>query len=270
MKSLSTLVVFLSVLSILFGQKPIDIKLEPTLSRDGASCFDIELRSSAGYDINLAGQNYRIFFNGQIATFREDLTEHTLDKQTYGKLDVLASVHNNIGFVSLSIDSRIFTERIVRLDREGTWFKTMNLCFDHDENATLDLTWANARKTSRFATAEIAFSEWVSAEKQQILYPQEVSDFSSADFKDEVNLLDLTVYPNPASDYLQIELNGNTEMRRLIIKDIIGRVYVNQDFDGQDVITHQISSWPEGSYTALLADKEGKYISSETVVKINP
>ena len=271
MKSLSTLIVFFLLISgTLFGQKPIDIKLEPTQSRDGASCFDIELRSSAGYDINLAGQNYRIFFNGQIAEFREDLTEHTLDDRTYGKLEVLETVHNNIGFVSLSIDSRIFTDRIAQLDREGNWLKTMNLCFDHDDRETLDLTWADARKTSRFATAEIAFSEWVDAENQQILDPQEVSDFSSADFREEAGLLELTVYPNPASEYLQVELNGNTEMRRLIIKDIIGREYVNQDFDGRDVLTHIISDWPEGSYTALLADKDGKYLSSETLVKINP
>ena len=85
-----------------------------------------------------------------------------------------------------------------------------------------------------------------------------------------MDLLELTVYPNPASDFLQVELNGNTEMRRLIIKDIIGREYVNQEFDGVDVLTHKISEWPEGSYTALLADKNGKYLTSNTLIKINP
>ena len=270
MKRLLSSFVLLAVLHTLSGQKPIDIKLEPANSRDGASCFDIELRSAAGYDIDLAGQNYRIFFNGQVASFREDLTVHNLDKWTYGKVETISSIRDNIGFVSLSLDSKVLTDKIVQLDGDGRWVQTINLCFDHDDRATLDLTWADPRKTSRFATAQIAFSEWVDADNQQVLNPQEVIDYSSADFREEVALLELTVYPNPASDLLQVELNGNTEMRRLIIKDIIGREYVNQDFDGRDVLTHIISDWPEGSYTALLADKDGKYLSSETLVKINP
>jgi len=240
MKVLSTIVILSLGFCSLFGQKPVDIKLQPTSSQDGASCFDIKLRSSAGHDINLAGQNYRMFFNGEKAAFRSDLTSHKLDKRTYGKLDVLHSVDNHIGFISLSLDSRIYTDKVVQLDRAGSWVTTLNVCFDHNQGETLDLTWANARKTSRFATAEIAFSEWVDADNQQILLPQEVEDFSSADFKDVGTNLALTLYPNPASEYLHVELNGNTETRKLIIKDIIGREYINQDFDGLEVKMYDI------------------------------
>jgi len=270
MKGLISLFLLLSACFVLEAQKTVDIKFSSTAPRDGASCFDIMLRSASGDDIDLAGQNYRMFFNGDKASFRSDLISYELDKRTYGKLDVQYNTDQNIGFVSLSLDSRKLTEEVITLSRHGGWAQTMNICFDHEENETIDLTWANAKKTSRFATAEVAFSEWVDKDNQQVVNPNEVHDYSSADFKESVEQLDLTLYPNPTSELLQVELNGNTDMRRLIIKDIIGREYISQDFDGVEVASYDVTSWPEGSYTVMLADLDGKFLVSEQIVKINP
>lgn len=271
MKVLIAFLIVLITIGDSYTQKPIDLKLQATPSvQEGTACFDVMIRSSAGYDIFLAGQNYRLFFNGQDTRFREDLISHDLDPSTYGKLDIQHTTSDNIGFVSVSLDSRKFTDNILQLDRKGTWAKTLNLCFDYDASKTLDLTWADTRRTSRFATAEIAFSEWEDADNQQILEPNVVSDFSSADFVDTEEKLVLSLYPNPTTDAMKVELNGNTGLRTLIVKDIIGREFVNESFDGKQVNTYDVSRWPEGSYTALVADQTGNILISEQIIKIQP
>ncbi len=254
---------------MLTGQKPVDIMLKSSPSKDQAKCFDIQLRSPAGHDIDLAGQNYRIFYNANHVSFLEDRISHNLDRETYGKMDVINTVDDNIGFVSLSLDSRVLTDKIVKLDRSGDWAKTLNVCFSHDKKSSVDLTWAHAEKTSRFATAEIAMSEWVDEDNQQILTPNEVIDFNSEEQEDFYSSMNIHIYPNPVAQFVNLELKGDNSVQNIVIKDVIGREVINQRVENAGLTTYDIGGWPEGAYTVIVLDEDGKRLTSKKVIKVN-
>ena len=270
MKTFTSFIFLFGLISTIGAQKPIDIKLKSSISKDKASCYDIQLRSPAGHDISLAGQNYRIFYNGAQTSFLEDRITHKLDRETYGKLDVINTVTGDIGFVSISLDSRIMTDKVVRLKRSGQWVNTLNVCFQHDANSLKELTWAHAKKTGQFATAEVAMSEWVDEDNQQILLPNEVIDHN----KDGDNLISgdiaVSVFPNPVAEVINIQFEGENEASDVLIKDIIGRQVVNAKINGADYLSYDLASWPEGTYMVMVLNEEGQKLASENIVKINP
>jgi len=270
MKAFASFIIVVLSTVALQAQKPIDIKLKTSLSKDQASCFDIQLRSPAGHDINLAGQNYRIFYNGSTTSFLEDRISHKLDRETYGKLDVSNEVTGDIGFVSISLDSRILTDKVVRLKRSGEWVNTLNICFQHDSNNVQELTWAHAKKTGQFATAEVAMSEWVDEDHQQVLEPNEVIDF---DVHDD-NLMDadiaVSVFPNPVAEVINIQFDGQHRASDILIKDVIGREVVNAKINSSDYLSYNLAAWPEGNYMVMVLDKDGQSLVAKNIIKINP
>ncbi len=270
MKTLVTFILLTVWMSVLSGQKPVDIKLKSSVSKDQASCYDIQLRSPAGHDIKLAGQNYRIFYNGDQTQFLEDRITNNLDRETYGKLDVTNTVTGDIGFVSISLDSRIMTDKVLKLQRSGQWVNTLNVCFQHEANSLKELTWAHANKTGQFATAEVAMSEWIDAENQQILIPNEIidhnkdgDDFISGDIK-------VSVFPNPVAEVINVQFEGENEASDVLIKDIIGREVVNAKINNADYLSYDLASWPEGTYMLMILNKDGQKLAAEHIVKITP
>jgi len=223
---ISLIFVFSCAVGVLLGQKQIDIKLQSSNNIEQAACFDVLLRSAQGHVIDLAGQNYRLFYPAHKLTFLPESISHDMDANTYTTPDVISSIHQNIGFLSISVDSKQLTDKIIKLDRGGDWLKTLNLCFEGKEDQYFDLTWANKRKTGGFATAEVAFSEWESSERQQILSPNEVIDYTSLDDEQIArHALDIHIFPNPVVDELQVSFASpqSEEQNTLIIMDVIGR-----------------------------------------------
>lgn len=270
MKTLIPFILFSAWFTVLGGQKPVDIKLKSSVSKDKASCYDIQLRSPAGHDIKLAGQNYRIFYNGDQTQFLEDRITNHLDRETYGKLDIINTVTGDIGFVSISLDSRIMTDKVLKLRRSGQWVNTLNVCFQHEANSLKELTWAHASKTGQFATAEVAMSEWIDEDNQQILIPNEIIDHN----KDGDNLASgdiiVSVFPNPVAEVINIQFEGENQASDVLIKDVIGRQVVNAKINNADYLSYNLDSWPEGTYMLMILDKEGQRLASESIVKINP
>ena len=254
----------------LFSQKNVDLKLKHTGNDGEVSCFDILLRAPDGQGIDLAGQNYRIFYDALNVEFLRDRISHNLDKDAYSKLDIIQTSNHNIGFVSISTDGRILSDKGIHLPRNGTWVKTMNICFSHAEDQPLDLTWANRKKTASFATAEVAMSEWEHAERQQILLPNELYDFSSLD--QEASLADeivINVYPNPIVNHINLAFSHQIQ-GSVFVKDIIGRQIVRERLNGTMELQYNLGSWPEGTYTVMVLDDEGSLLKSQRIVKINP
>lgn len=272
MKAFSIFLFSLLITSGILAQKPVDLKLQPSNSIDQASCFDILLRSPAGHDIDLAGQNYRLFYNADRMSFLDDRISHNLDPMTYSKVDILKTEDHNVGFVSISIDGRALTNKVVQLNKDASWQHSINICFDRKTVQPYELTWANSKKTALFATAEVAMSEWVDEENQQILTPNEVFDYSSIESDTELSksTIDLKIYPNPVADYINIDFGQDLAKSDLIIKDVIGREVVNAKIDGGSRMNYKLDDWPEGTYTVLILDENGNRLSSQNIIKINP
>lgn len=270
MKTLQIFILIVLWTSALVGQKQVDIKLKSSLSKDDASCYDIQLRSQAGHDIKLAGQNYRIFYNGDQTSFLEDRITNPLDRETYGKLDISNTVTGDIGFVSISLDSRILTDKVLKLRRSGEWVNTLNVCFQHDANSLKELTWAHATKTGQFATAEVAMSEWIDEDNQQILALNEIIDHNKEGESLISRDISISIFPNPVADVINIQFDEENEANDILIKDIIGRQVVSAKVHGSDYLSYDLSSWPEGNYMLMIFNKEGQLMVTENIVKIKP
>jgi|GEM_PF-1859196 len=272
MKTLLLLVVLAVCTSTLCAQRQVDLMLSPSASVEGARCFDIQLRSPHGHDIDVAGQNYRLFFNADKLDFIEDMISHDLDPETYSRIDLISTEDQNIGFLSLSIDGKALSDKTITLDRSGTWQKTLNICFDAGANSEIDLTWANSRKTALFATAEVAMSEWISEERQQVLIPNEIIDYSSLEDQESTTAaIGVQVYPNPVADYVSVELDSEVQGGSLLIKDVIGREMVNEKVSsGATQLVFNLNQWPPGTYTVVLLNQTGDRLALQKVIKVNP
>ena len=266
------ILILTSSVSLSFGQKQVDLKLTPSGTLSSAQCFDVMLRSPHGEEIKLAGQNYRLFYSADKLDFLADKIHNPLDGRTYSKIDLLHTEDHSIGFVSISIDGKQLSDKTVVLDRAGTWQKTISVCFDSQADRPIDLTWANAKKTALYATAEVAFSEWVNADEQQVLILNEVIDFSSVQIVEIPTSLDVRIFPNPVVDEIQIQLNGAYKTQSLVIQDVIGREVIREKLVSQDnmILTFESHSWPEGMYTVHVLDGDGQSLSTRQIIKVSP
>ena len=265
------LIILLASLSqfSLWSQRNVDLKLQLSSSSSHESCFDVQLRSPDGYEIDLAGQNYRLFYNARDLSFNQKKLGSQLNNNAYSKPDVINTEDDNIGFLSISIDAKVLSPKGIALSKNGEWLNTLNLCFSRLTDNPFDLTWASRKKTLLFATAEVAMSEWVTEESQQILLPNALYDFSSIDEHNLLNSdLDISVFPNPVADYLNISFE-NHATGRILIKDVIGRQVALEEIEEVQSLRYDMTAWPEGSYTITLLNHSGERLSTENVIKIN-
>lgn len=258
--------------SLIDAQSLVDITLDPTPSSGGQACFDIAVKSGSNKDINLAGQNYRLFYDAEKLDFIEDKTSYSFDPRAYGRVYIHNTETKGIGFLSLSLDGRKLTDQTIKLARGASWKQVMNVCFKETTETPYDLTWAHKTRTAKFASAEVALSEWVTAESQQILEVNELNDFTNTtDAKGITGDIILNVYPNPVIDYVNVEISGHDDdTHQLIIKDIIGREVVYDNIPGAQTSTYDLVNWPEGSYTIEILNAKSERVTATKVIKINP
>ena len=269
MKRIYPLLLTFCLTITLVGQKNVDLKLDLTSTNGLTSCFDFLLRSPDGQGIDLAGQNYRLFYDASQVSFLDQKISNRLDQEAYSKLDILKSEDQSIGFVSISTDGRILSKKGVHLPRNGAWINTLNVCFSRKDDVPFDLTWANRKKTFSFATAEVAMSEWVHEEEQQILLPNELYDFSSVDAESSFDTeIVINVFPNPVVSDINVVFSDHID-GTILIKDIIGRQVVNQNLEDRKQLSFDLTDWPEGSYSVIVLNQDGGLIKSKKIVKIS-
>lgn len=261
---------FCLVTVLSFGQKTVDIKLDPKRISKELSCFDIQLRSPHGEEILLAGQNYRLFYDASKVKVKKESIKSLLDPKAYTPIDVISTELNNIGFLSLSLDGREINDKVEKLSTSGTWHASAYVCFENIAKKDFDLTWAHKDRTFQFASASVAMSEWINPYQQQILEINEVEDYSSANstllqLTDEVHV---KLYPNPVADFVNVELSNQMyESSQIVIKDIIGREVVYDQVAGKNKMTYDLTNWPEGIYRLEVLNRDGMLIYTDQVVK---
>lgn len=262
------------MLSTLFtmAQKRVDLRLDEVSFEQDKQCFNVDLRSPYGEDIRLAGQNYRLFYNASRVQFAEGSERSALKHTAYTELDILHNITNNIGFLSISVDGRELNDDVVILPRTGEWITTCNVCFQTDNSKDFDLTWARMNKTAHFASASVAFSEWINKDFQQILLPNDVVDYSFESRQIADGLLgEIKMYPNPTSDYVSVEITEVNDYQNLIIKDVIGRevVYDEVNSGADATMLYDLTNWPDGLYTIELIGKDGRILFKDNLIKAN-
>ncbi|MBW8051860.1 MAG: T9SS type A sorting domain-containing protein [Cytophagales bacterium] len=82
----------------------------------------------------------------------------------------------------------------------------------------------------------------------------------------------ISVFPNPISNTLQININGDVDNSNLKIEltDITGKILTNEKIAGT-VITYQLNmrEYATGSYFLKITTEKGKLINSYKIQKVN-
>ena len=81
---------------------------------------------------------------------------------------------------------------------------------------------------------------------------------------DVTNESELTIYPNPASDYITLGTSNNATVTSIQIISVTGRVVLNQT--GSNLQSINIQRLPEGLYIVKVCPKSGKCITSKLLI----
>ncbi len=269
MKNIIIIALLLSYGMNVAAQKKADVRLNQIADSQKNTCFDIELRAKNGEAIQLAGQNYRIFYNNDVLEFEEQKVNSLLDKKAYSRLEISNYSYDDIGFLSISVDGRELSDKVIQLNKEGHWSKVMDICFNKKSNEDFELVWASIEKTAQFATAEIAISEWVNKRTQHIVIPNELINYSSQKQTELLdNNIDVNIYPNPVSEYININIKTPGTASQIIISDILGREVAYDQIEDKSTVSYDLINWMDGLYTIEFIDASGKRVHVQNIMKI--
>ncbi|MEL6388586.1 MAG: hypothetical protein AAFQ02_00375 [Bacteroidota bacterium] len=147
-------------------------------------CVLTQLRSPDGFPWNLAGQNYRIFYDGSKADYITGSGESMLPVSQYSQFpDSFQDIQNqdasqlstilpfaeSLSFLNYSIDLMNLSTGGINIPGNGEWVSTTKLCFEvtqeviDDPSECLNIVWARMGLTDIYATAFVEIAEWVSA-----------------------------------------------------------------------------------------------------------
>ena len=161
-------------------------------------CYDVQLRSNDGNNWNLAGQNYRLYYDGALATYRSGVSQ--LDATNYSNFALVQNVQNqnatgvgtlsfedNLNFLNYTIDLANTAGGGTSLPSDGSWLTTSQVCFDvqasllNEPTTCFEAVWARNGQTEEYATSFVEVSEWVSSNNTQMATGTGYDDLSSAD-----------------------------------------------------------------------------------------
>ncbi len=187
MKTYNSLLVacLLMVGTCLFAQERFDIRfmLEDFDCESGQACYLVQVKAATNETWNLAGQNYRIFYDGSVASYISGSAESRLNADQYSA-PLLTSDQQNVdasgfpgdlpfastlSFLNYSIDLMNLSSGGVDLPGSGEWITTSSLCFQvtgdviDDASECLNLVWARMGRTDGYATAFVEISQWLAA-----------------------------------------------------------------------------------------------------------
>lgn len=159
-------------------------------------CYDVQLRPVGVTVFNLAGQNYRIFYNSALAsyisgtsslpsqygnyTLVQDL-QHVDASTTDGPL----SFEADLGFLNYGIDLNDTQNGGIILPA-GQWTTTSNLCFTvtqevvDNPNTCLEKVWGRDGLTNEYATAFVEVSRWLSTNNTTNALPNQYIDLNAS------------------------------------------------------------------------------------------
>jgi len=238
-------VLFFANAMTLFAQNHYNIRLSPNqVSPLGKVCYEVQLASADGVELNLAGQNYRLYYNANQLSYDEVISQNLLPKEKYSDLIIKDNLQNmdargagpidfdsHLSFLNVGNDLKDVENGGISLPADGNWVSTSNICFQIKENnnqieiaTDYGIHWARPELTKSYATAYVEVAEWVGPEQTR---PAKVSNYFdqelSTSIDEELDDLSLSVYPNPTKDKVYIEYGGK-EAFNLQVYSAIGQL----------------------------------------------
>lgn len=281
------LILFLGLLpSFIFSQSITVIlekqNLEPTFAADDSNktTYYIALLNDSDKPVNLAGQNYRLYYDSEAASFDASsivsflpqqythikLVENYFDQDAsgYGTLPF----ENHLGFINLAIDYNMSLGKNLSL-KPGDWLNVGKIQFNLNGENNPDLVWAQNDLTHTYATA---FVEMARVENNKLkklnISDLIITDSRSTTSTSDSSLPQMAFYPNPFKDYLEISFSYPlSEDAQLELYDLLGKHLSTKTISaGADYIKLSGEEIPNGALLIKIHYKNGE-ISTFKAVK---
>ncbi len=187
----------------LWSQQQFDVRftVDSIACESRQICYNTQVRSGDGTAWNLAGQNYRIYYDASMASYVEGSAERVLDPDQYSEALITADVQGvdasgfpgdlpfkaTLGFLNYSVDLMNLTNGGIDLPANGDYMSTTKICFELTQEVIdngsecLSLVWAQMGKTDGIATAFVEISEWAGP---NVTTPAEGNEFDDLDADD--------------------------------------------------------------------------------------
>lgn len=247
-------------------------------------CYEIQLANTNNKDLNLAGQNYRLYYNSENYFFDEHMTTSLLPKEKYTPLivkDNLAGI-DALGIGELSFDSKLGFINIgsdlidtenggIALPISGEWISTTVICFDRpniSDDVKHEIYWARPALTKEYATAYVEVAEWVKPNQTQAVSAEEYLDIDlSTSITNAAVIDDIKVYPNPTNGKVYIERKANTPTK-MCLRSMNGALLLNhKSTNNQFINSLDLMNFPAGMYQLEIID--GINVTTQKIEKIN-
>lgn len=283
--SLSFAIIFGATTTSLNAQKYYDIQLNSISQNiETQVCYDVQLRSSDLSQINLGGQNYRLYYDASVLSLDEEKSTSLLPDEDYTPLmlkdDIQGADANgvgdlpyesNLGFLNFGIDLNNTATGGIDLPTNGDWVTTARVCFQVKEDLDLSdpiLHWAREELTKDYATAFVEVSEWVGP---NVMTPAIANDFFDETLTSiEENYLKnikINIYPNPTADRITIEMDFPKTFD-LELWNTAGILVINKKIDGlKGKFELDLTDLPAGNYSLLINNDANR--SFHLIEKVN-
>ena len=283
LKYILSLSAILFFINIGIGQNRYDIRLEDVNTGSvNELCYMVQMRSAETYGWNMAGQNYRLYYDSERLEFNETKSNSMLPVDRYTELMLKENLtgfnalgvgelpySGDLGLLNFSMDLKDPAQEGVDLEPDDNWINTAFICFDVSAGATPEdpvIHWAREELTANYATAYVEVTEWVEANKTIPAIGNEFYDEMSLTGILDDFFQDIKIYPNPVSDNLFIEWD-NIENLDIEIWDEQGkRLSVGALPVSGNKYKINMQALPAAPYAVLLKYGDHRYF--EQIVKM--
>ena len=281
-KNLFTLAAALLIFGTLTASE-IEIRFEKAqyLESNKELFIEVQVRNTSEAEINLAGQNYRFFYDSEVLTLDTEKSESALPSDAYTgitfenhqkgiKADKVnqISFDDNLGFANFSIDLHNLKDGGIALSKDA-WTTVAILKFQVEaESVAYDLVWGRDGATDKYATAFVEMQEWVSSKVLNKIDVTLYGDLSSKEESVKEVKLQAKIGPNPTSDYVHITLdNALAGDATVIVRDVTGKVVKSESMNSGDIAAQiNLSDITPATYLLELLDNQASVISKERII----
>lgn len=271
------------------AQNYYNIRLEKIESGSTSElCFEVQLASAQASDFNLAGQNYRLYYDAASLQFNEAHSKTLLASSQYTAAKIKDNLHgidasgagilpfeNQLAFLNIGLDLIDASTGGFVLPASGAWQATMQLCFDLKEEMNLaeiantkSIYWAREDLTDSYATAYVEVAEWIKPNTTQPAMAAEYHDMNLSTALSDFSLEKAPlIFPNPTKDKVWIDYQSEQPIQ-LEIRSVNGQLIKNQqNLDMKNgLFQFTLAHQPTGWYQIIL--KDGQKIFTKSVEKI--
>jgi len=283
---LGLLIVAILLPAVLSANATVDVRLNHNfLDKSSSKLYvDIDVRVDERQRMNLAGQNYRIYYPSDKLSLDKDGSKSQLSPDKYSDLQFSSILEHvealgqgalnfdgDLGFANMAVELLDNQSGGNYLSAKDGWVTIATLQFDVlGDFEEVSMIWGREGMSETYATAFVEIAEWEAPLKTQTVVIDEYIDFNLRlnSFAIEGVSYEIGVGPNPAIDFVTINADRTLESDlTATILDLSGKlvkkVLLNK---GSSIYSLDVSTLDSSSYIIDLSDESGASLMSQKIV----